>query len=269
MMSGQRSLTVAVSALLLFAGTALAQPPGATPPPASSSRAVTQGFSVVLVLADLQGTATQDDVPPAARRALADMKDFLPYKSYKLIDAAWILGHGSGGTVTRLRGPEDQDYELRLYTNPARRGLEHPSGDAGQVVVNFTLSEAGRETESAALATVLVDQAQTQNEIARLEQQISARRREIGAADDAVIRSLQQELTAARNRLTSARSARSRAQPTTKITSPRSRAIIQTSFSMDAGETVVVGTSRLKGNTRALIALLTAVPPRSSRLPQD
>jgi phage shock protein A len=36
------------------------------------------------------------------------------------------------------------------------------------------------------------------------------------------------------------------------------RAMIDTSFTMDIGETVVVGTSRLKGD-KALIALLTAV----------
>ncbi len=39
--------------------------------------------------------------------------------------------------------------------------------------------------------------------------------------------------------------------------------IIDTSFAMDVGETVVVGTSRLKGGSKALIALLTAVPPRA------
>lgn len=40
--------------------------------------------------------------------------------------------------------------------------------------------------------------------------------------------------------------------------------MIDTSFTMDVGETVVVGTSRLKGGSRALIALLTAVPPRGT-----
>jgi hypothetical protein len=39
------------------------------------------------------------------------------------------------------------------------------------------------------------------------------------------------------------------------------RAVIDTSFNMDVGETVVVGTSRLKGD-KALIALLTAVALR-------
>ena len=37
------------------------------------------------------------------------------------------------------------------------------------------------------------------------------------------------------------------------------RAVVATSFSMDPGETVVVGTSRLNGD-KALILLLTAVP---------
>jgi hypothetical protein len=43
------------------------------------------------------------------------------------------------------------------------------------------------------------------------------------------------------------------------------RAIMNTSFTMDVGETVVVGTSRLSGNSKALITLLTAVPSRSAR----
>ena len=37
------------------------------------------------------------------------------------------------------------------------------------------------------------------------------------------------------------------------------RKLIDTSFNMDIGETVVVGTSRLGGGDRAIIALLTAV----------
>jgi hypothetical protein len=39
---------------------------------------------------------------------------------------------------------------------------------------------------------------------------------------------------------------------------PVNRTVIDTSFTMDIGETVVVGTSRLQGD-KALIALLTAV----------
>jgi AraC-like DNA-binding protein len=43
------------------------------------------------------------------------------------------------------------------------------------------------------------------------------------------------------------------------------RSIMNTSFTMDVGETVVVGTSRLSGNSKALIALLTAVAAKSTR----
>ena len=45
-----------------------------------------------------------------------------------------------------------------------------------------------------------------------------------------------------------------------RVAALKSRSIIDTSFTMDVGETVVVGTSRLAGGDKALIALLTAVP---------
>src|SRR6185503_4348881 len=48
-----------------------------------------QGYSVVLVVGDMQATSTDGNVPAAARKALTDMKDFLPYKSYHLLDAQW------------------------------------------------------------------------------------------------------------------------------------------------------------------------------------
>jgi hypothetical protein len=44
----------------------------------------------------------------------------------------------------------------------------------------------------------------------------------------------------------------------------RGRNVIDTSFIMDIGETVVVGTSRIRGGDKALIALLTAVPKNSA-----
>ena len=43
------------------------------------------------------------------------------------------------------------------------------------------------------------------------------------------------------------------------------KAVIDTSFRMEIGETVVVGTSGLKGGNRALIALLTAVGKRPTK----
>ncbi len=45
-------------------------------------------------------------------------------------------------------------------------------------------------------------------------------------------------------------------------------AVIDSTFSMDVGETVVIGTSSLKGN-KALIAVLTAVPRRHLQSPPE
>jgi len=49
----------------------------------------------------------------------------------------------------------------------------------------------------------------------------------------------------------------------------RGRSVIDTSFSMDIGETVVVGTSRVRGGDKALIALLTAVPKGTTPKRED
>ena len=55
-----------------------------------------RGFNVVLLLGDMQDGSGQDTVPDAARKALADMKDFLPYKGYRLLDYAVGARSNSG-----------------------------------------------------------------------------------------------------------------------------------------------------------------------------
>ena len=68
---------------------------------AGGPKAELQGFSMVLVLGDMQAGPAAEGLSPAARKALADMKDFLPYKSYRLLDTVWILSGGisSGGAT--------------------------------------------------------------------------------------------------------------------------------------------------------------------------
>lgn len=140
--------------------------------------------------------------------------------------------------------------------------------------VRFTLSESShREATEAEVATVLMEQAaqaneagrQHQQDLLRLEMELRAlqKERESGKADEARMRSLQAEIAAARDRVSASRRITTR-QPTKTVVTGRSGTIIDTSFTMAIGETVVVGTSRLKGNSSALIALLTAVPSRSS-----
>jgi len=231
-MNGSKALTHAIAVALVATaaveGVASAQQTGATTTTQRDRTAQTlkgltrddrvrpQGFSVVLVLADLQTGSGDEHVPPAARKALADMMDFLPYRSYRLLDAAWILCCGNARSVTRLRGPDERDYEVELISSPA---------DEGRTAVQFAL----RDLSTAPGATPRASgQAQLRTGVAEQERRIEAARAQSEAAHG-------------------------------------QRSVMNTSFTMDLGETVVVGTSRLSGNSKALIALLTAVPPKSSR----
>ena len=141
------------------------------------------------------------------------MKDFLPYKSYKLLDAAWILGQGSSGSTIRLRGPQEREYELRMVATSSRNMGQ---GDADDVFVRFTLLEAASgemEEIQAALAAEQVradDSRRMEERVRQLELQLSEarRRRESGNADQTAIRALESELAAARSRLSRTRSER-------------------------------------------------------------
>jgi hypothetical protein len=212
--------------------------------PVKVEAASPQGYSVVLVLGDLQNASAGDtNVPTAARKALGDMKDFLPYKSYRLLDAQWILG--SQKTVSRLRGPNDQEYELTL------RGIPN----AGKLNVTFRLAEPGAivglkpaaDADSRAGKRAALEDAlrAAEAEAARARGSSGEKRAETVVATRekaaALLKELQQE-----NALRDA------------ATRGGGRAVIDTSFTMDVGETVVVGTSRVAGD-KALIALLTAV----------
>lgn len=265
---------------------------GTTPAPPTSRRSSSapQGFSVALVLGDLQGAGVPDDIPVAAKKALTDMREFLPFKSYRLLDAAWLMCCGEPRTgmaasmsdglsrnvaTQMLRGPEEQEYELRLSTS---------RGEGGRVLVRFTLSGAAFAESSASSASAAADAASirtTQRRIADLQDraqllqsQIAEVRGkvEVGAAPageipklELQLRTVQREIRDLEARLatgvaTTARSAqRGGGASQQRLTRGP---IMDTSFSMDVGETVVVGTSRLKGGTKALIALLTAVPGR-------
>lgn len=208
-----------------------------------------QGFSVVLVLGELQGAAASDTVPAAARKALADMKDFLPYKSYKLLDTQWTLCCGRSGIVTRLRGPEEQDYDLELDPSP--------SDTSGKWNVRFTLrdpiSNAARSDVPLAdrNASITTQRAELEAKLRTLKERYNETHPEVQA-----LKKQLSELQSEQERIRAEENAK---RYRLMASSGRSRAMIDTSFTMDIGETVVVGTSRLKGD-KALIALLTAVP---------
>jgi hypothetical protein len=254
-----------------------------TPAPAASRRGtLPQGFSVVLVLGDIQGATSVDDVPPAARKALTDMRDFLPFKSYKLLDAAWLMccsTGGQGSASQMLRGPEDVEYELRLDTArfegsrvSVRFSLRSNPGAVAADAVAMSSAAALRSTERR-LANLMDQRALIDKQIGEARKKV-----EVGVAPATDVAKLELELRRVEREIqevqeTAVHAANSRATANTRgargsagtPTAYGSRStIIDTNFTMDVGETVVVGTSRLKGGSRALIALLTAVPPRGT-----
>lgn len=247
--------------------------------------AATQGFSIVLVLGDLQGGSTPDNLPAAAKRALGDMKDFLPYKSYRLLDAEWVLG--SSNVTTRLRGVDDQEYALTMgasgrdggkalfvsfqlrETEPARPAASAPEAyvlrknRVSALAAERAKAEQRLETLRAKDSDDHPDVIKTRATLAETEKQIVEIEKQIVEAES-------------QTRAASVQGARAGGGVGVGIgtgfgpgVTPRASAfIISTSFAMDVGETVVVGTSRLRGGDKALIALLTAVP-RGKTAPKD
>lgn len=271
-------------------GQQVTPPPGATtqtrgggtrttPQPATTAP-LPQGFSVVLVLGDIQAAPGQDDVPPAARKALTDMKDFLPYKSYRLLDAAWVLCCGrdhrtnalaernliaesfagsSGHVTTQLRGPESKEYELRLSASRA---------EGARAFVRFSLMESGDSTE--AEEAMSAAETSRQKELSDLRARAESLEKQAKSNRDKglVYKNIEQELEGVRSRITELTTRA--VYETARRQRVANKAVIDTSFTMDLGETVVVGTSRLKAGSKALIALLTAVPPKgATRTPDE
>lgn len=162
----------------------------------------TQSFQLTLLAADKRAGGMAPELSKPAQQALADLKDFLPYASYRLLDIAWL--RTTAGAEAHLVGDRDTPYSAELFFtrigDPAAREL---------LVESFVLRAAVAE---------------------------------------------------------SSRPAPAAAKPAPEAPARSWETLIKTTFSMHVGETVVVGTSKLGGDTSALVVLLTAVPdPAASR----
>jgi hypothetical protein len=207
-----------------------------------------QGFSVVLVLGEMQGPVAADNVPPAARKALADMKDFLPYKAYKLLDTQWTLCCGHSAIVTRLRGDEQDYYDLELEPNRTdTSGKWYVRFSLRNAATGGTLGAAQPQLDETRQAMLTAKRQELENQLRNLKQRYNDNHPEVQKVRTQLVE-VQREESELR-----VENAKRRA-----MIRPAARTVIDTSFTMDIGETVVVGTSRLQGD-KALIALLTAV----------
>jgi hypothetical protein len=136
----------------------------------------TQTFHLVLLAAGNKDGTASPDLAPGARKALDDMKGFLPFKSYRIVDTALI------------RVIRDENVQARVL------GLS-----GGNAVLMLRFSSGGADGKKLYVNTFNLN-------------------------DDKAGR------------------------------------LLQTAFSMDVGETVVVGTSSVSGSDEALVTILTAVP---------
>lgn len=228
-----RRIVVAVT-LLLFASPALAQSP-----PISGL----EGFGIVLVLGDVQDGGAGDNIPASARAALYDLKDFLPYRSYRVLDTAWLLASSTTrqAVSSRLQGPDEQVYEVMLDRMPVG-----PSS----LQVHFMMREPDTARQAEAVS-------RHDDRLAMLRRQMMDNREQLKRAesrlnpshpDVAMLRRRMVELEAELERLNSQGPRYASGEAT----------LIDTSFNMALDETVVVGTSRMRGGNKALIVLLTA-----------
>lgn len=222
------------------------------------------GFSVVLVVGETQsssGAGPAQELPAGAQRALSDMREFLPYKHYRVLDSQWTscCSPKSRATVAgRLQGVA---------------GMPGPQGSVNLVSRNYAFSiTAGTASPNITTRFVLgLDEpARAPNpELRELERMRQDLKGEIEVAQTQ-IREMQRrvdvgtdsgaELPVLRNRHESLRRRLTDVEQTIEEAGVPGvgRPIIDSSFTMNAGETVVVGTSKLGGD-KALIALVTAV----------
>src|SRR5882672_4905566 len=110
---------------------------------AAHAQTAQRGFSIVLLLGETQNAGGGDGMPPAAalRKALNDVKDFLPYRSYRVLDTQWLRG-GS----TRMKGLDDQEYDVDLGADEIAPNPFHPK--EGMLNVVFHLQEVGAAANS-------------------------------------------------------------------------------------------------------------------------
>jgi len=57
------------------------------------------GYSLTLLAGETESSPLPDGLSPQARKALADVKDFLPFKGYRILDTQWFAGSDGGATV--------------------------------------------------------------------------------------------------------------------------------------------------------------------------
>lgn len=83
-----------------------------------------QGFSVVLLLGEQHGSIPAEGLSKSAQRAIADIREFLPYKGYRVLDTQWVAGSNFGESKGTIRGLDNFIYNFELETRPREIGTK-------------------------------------------------------------------------------------------------------------------------------------------------
>jgi hypothetical protein len=223
-----------------------------------------QGFHVVLVVGETErGKSTTENLTEAAARALKDMSDFLPYKSYRVLDAQWsscCSGPQSriSGRLQGVLGVAGPNGVVNLVHRPYTFSITARSAASG-IQTRFVLVVPDERSgphagERAELERMLKN---AQDDVATLESRVrdAKERVDVGVLAASELRDANDKVVRAR-RLVEELQLKMEG-----IEGGGNLGVMDSSFTMDAGETVVVGTSKLGGD-KALIAIVTAVRKR-------
>ena len=230
-----------------------------------------QGFNIVLLVGEsVSSGASIEDVPPAARKALTDMKDFLPFKNYRVLDSIWTSCCAEASRTTSITGRVQgvsgavgpTASEVRLIPNTYSFALQiTPS--ASRLNVSFSLQPLG-SARSGQMSNLTAAREQElerrlfelRKELDTLEDEIPRRRAQL-KGNHPEVQALEQQRMRVQQRIAETTNQLSTDKTHAADTDKAGRALMDNSFTMDVGETVVVGTSRLGGD-KALIAIVTA-----------
>ena len=95
-------------ALLVLSLTAMPAPAQPPPPP-------TYLIQISLLAASKTGPNELEDMPANTRQAVEDVRQFLPFKSYRLLDTALV--RADRGARTTLTGPDDREFRAAFSFN--------------------------------------------------------------------------------------------------------------------------------------------------------
>lgn len=111
------AVLAALAALALPAAGHAQEAPSPRPGAAGATNAESHLFHVTLVAASREAVAAPaGELPPGVAAALADLRDFLPYRGYRVVDSALL--RTTGAARARLAGPGGERYEAELRFRP-------------------------------------------------------------------------------------------------------------------------------------------------------